>query len=62
MAAPTIRVDIVSAEEVQKALGGVAPICLSNDYVAAINGNNYGNFLSNSAPRSALRKDGIGVD
>jgi len=50
------RKDIVSAEEVEKALG-VAPICLSNDYVAAINGNNYGNFLSNSAPRSALRKD-----
>ena len=41
----------------EKALGGVTPICLSNDYVAAINGNNYGNFLSNSAPRSALRKD-----
>lgn len=51
------RREIVSVEEVQKALGGVAPICLSNDYVAAINGNNYGNFLSNSAPRSALRKD-----
>ncbi len=51
------RREIVSVEEVQKALGGVAPICLSNDYIAAINGNNYGNFLSNSAPRSALRKD-----
>ncbi len=51
------RREIVSVEEVQKALGGVAPICLSNDYIAASNGNNYGNFLSNSAPRSALRKD-----
>ncbi len=51
------RREIVSVEEVQKALGGVVPVCISNDYIAAINGNNYGNFLSNSAPRSALRKD-----
>ena len=51
------RREIISADEVQKALGGVMPICLSNDYEAAINGNNYGHFLSHSAPRSALRKD-----
>jgi pilus assembly protein CpaE len=51
------RREIITVEEAQKALGGIAPACLSNDYVSAINGNNYGKLLSASAPRSALRKD-----
>lgn len=51
------RRELISIEEAQKALGGIAPECLSNDYDSAIQGNNYGKMLSNSAPRSALRKD-----
>jgi pilus assembly protein CpaE len=51
------RREIISVDEAQKALGGIAPECLSNDYVSAINGNNYGKLLSVSAPRSTLRRD-----
>jgi pilus assembly protein CpaE len=51
------RRELISVEEAQKALGGIAPECFSNDYVSAIEGNNYGKLLAASAPRSALRKD-----
>lgn len=51
------RRELISIEEAQKALGGIAPECLSNDYDSAIQGNNYGKMLATSAPRSALRKD-----
>jgi pilus assembly protein CpaE len=51
------RRELITVEEAQKALGGIIPECLSNDYDSAIQGNNYGKLLSASAPRSALRKD-----
>lgn len=51
------RRELITIEEAQKALGGITPECLSNDYDTAIQGNNYGKLLSNAAPRSALRKD-----
>lgn len=51
------RREMISFDEVKKALGGMAPECLSNDYASASRGINYGKLLSSSAPRSALRKD-----
>lgn len=51
------RRELITIEEAQKALGGITPECLSNDYDSAIQGNNFGKLLSNTAPRSALRKD-----
>jgi len=51
------RRELITIEEAQEALGGIAPECLSNDYDNATQGNNFGKLLSNSAPRSALRQD-----
>jgi len=51
------RREMIGVEEAQKALGGVAPLCVSNDYASASRGINYGQLLSATAPRSALRKD-----
>ncbi len=51
------RREMITIEEAQKALGGITPECLANDYTSALRGINYGKMLSSSAPRSALRKD-----
>lgn len=51
------RREMITIEEAQKALGGITPECLANDYTNALHGINYGKLLSTSAPRSALRKD-----
>ncbi len=51
------RHEMIGLEEVKKALGGVMPQCLSNDYASASRGINYGKLLSSTAPRSALRRD-----
>jgi Flp pilus assembly CpaE family ATPase len=51
------RRELITIDEAQRALGGIAPECLSNDYDSAVQGNNYGKLLSISAPRSSLRKD-----
>lgn len=51
------RHEMIGIEEATKALGGVVPECLSNDYASASRGINYGKLLSSTAPRSALRRD-----
>ncbi len=51
------RNEMIGLEEATKALGGVRPECLSNDYASASRGINYGKLLSSTAPRSALRRD-----
>lgn len=51
------RGEMISFDEATKALGGIKPECLSNDYTSALLGINYGKLLSSAAPRSALRKD-----
>ncbi len=51
------RHEMIGLEEVKKALGGVTPECLSNDYASVSRGINYGKLLSSTAPRSALRRD-----
>jgi len=55
------RREAISVDEAQKALCGLAPECLSNDYTSAARGINYGQLLSSSAPRSALRKDVVNL-
>ena len=51
------RREMIGIEEATKALGGVTPECISNDYASASRGINYGKLLSSTAPRSAIRKD-----
>ncbi len=51
------RYSMISPEEASTALGGVEVFRLSNDYRSAIQSINFGQPLSQSAPRSALRKD-----
>ena len=51
------RREMIGLDEVKKALGGVTPTCLSNDYPSASRGINYGKLLASTAPRSALRRD-----
>lgn len=48
---------MITLEEARKALGGISPVCLSNDYTSALHGVNYGKLLASAAPRSPLRKD-----
>ena len=53
------RHEMIGIEEATKALGGVTPECISNDYASASRGINYGKLLSSTAPRSAIRRDMI---
>jgi len=51
------RRQMISLEEIQKALSGIPLVLLSNDYASAIRGINYGQPLSSAAPRCLLRRD-----
>lgn len=51
------RFRMISIEEVQDALGGCRVVSMSNDYENTLKSINFGKPLSETAPRSALRKD-----
>ena len=48
---------MIGLDDASKALGGVQVLAIRNDYLPAIQGLNYGQPLSESGPRSTLRKD-----
>ena len=48
---------VISLEEASKALGGMEVLPIRNDFAPAIQGLNFGQTLSQAAPRSSLRKD-----
>jgi pilus assembly protein CpaE len=48
---------MISVEEIQKVLQDVPLALLSNDYASVIRGINYGQPLSQAAPRSLLRRN-----
>jgi pilus assembly protein CpaE len=48
---------MITLDDAQKALGGMDLASIRNDYTATITGLNYGQTLSQAAPRSVLRKD-----
>ncbi len=47
----------VGLEDAVKALGGIRPRPLSNDFRSAVHGVNFGQLLDESFPRSPLRRD-----
>ena len=52
-----VKRQLISLEEASKALGGVEVFPIRNDYAPAIQGLNFGQTLSQCAPKSAFRKD-----
>jgi len=48
---------LLSLSEARGALGNMAIECVNNDYMSAVSAINYGQPLSQVAPRSTLRKD-----
>jgi pilus assembly protein CpaE len=48
---------MIGLDEASKALGGATVLPVRNDYTSAIEGLNYGQTLSQSGPRSYLRRD-----
>jgi len=51
------RGHMLTADEAQKALGGLVPLQVANDFRSAINAINFGRLLSEAAPKSAMRQD-----
>ena len=49
--------EVISVQEAQRALHGLEPRRIRNDYRSAARGINYGQFLDEVAPRSPLRRD-----
>jgi pilus assembly protein CpaE len=51
------RRQMIGLDDARRALGGIEIVSIRNDYAATITGVNYGQTLSQAAPRSALRRD-----
>jgi pilus assembly protein CpaE len=52
-----VKRQLISLDEASKAIGGVEVFPIRNDYAPAIHGLNFGQTLSQAAPRSSIRRD-----